>query len=108
MRTTDYDRLLGSKPIDYKSARVASGGDSVDDWRGWAPATRKQAVAGPRVVGVAPAAPPSRQDELRSWIRSLERQLRQARDKPTRRRLGQIKQGLELELSQLHRQGRVK
>jgi hypothetical protein len=107
LRTTDFDRLLISRPANYGSARVTSGGVAreKDDWRGWAPA-RSAIDRGPPVVGVAPATATSRRDELVAQIRYLDRQIRQAATKAMRRELGKQKAAAEQALHQLYRQGR--
>jgi hypothetical protein len=107
IRTTDFDRLIVSKPINDKSARVTGGGvaRAGDDWRGWA-VPRSSIKPGPPVVGVAPATVASRRDELVAQIRRLDRWIRQAPTKQLRRAFGQQKFLAEQELHQLYRQGR--
>jgi hypothetical protein len=74
IRTTDFDRLIVSRPANHGSARVTGGGvaRAEDDWRGWA-MPRSSSKPGPPVVGVAPAKANTRQDELVAQIRRLER-----------------------------------
>jgi hypothetical protein len=105
MRITDYDRLLIARPVDHGSARVTSGGAKENDWRGWAPAWAA-IDRGPPVVGVAPATMPSQRDALVVRIRCLDRQIRHAATKATRKELGQQKAVAEQALHQLYRQGR--
>jgi hypothetical protein len=107
LRTTDYDRLLVSRPANYGSARVTSGGVAreTDDWRGWA-VPRSSSNTGPPVVGVAPATASSRRDELVTQIRQLDRQIKHTAAKATRRELGRQKAAAEQELHLLYRQGR--
>jgi hypothetical protein len=107
LRTTDYDRLLIARPVNEGSARITSGGVARehDSWRGWAP-PRSVVDRGPPVIGVAPATMPSRQTELVARIRYLDRQIRHAVTKATRKELGRQKTAAEQALHQLYRQGR--
>jgi hypothetical protein len=106
MRTTDYDRLLISRPVNEGSTRVTSGGVREDDsWRGWAPA-RSAIDRAPPVIGVAPATAISRRDKLVAQIRHLDRQIRQTAMKQAKRALGRQKAAAEQELHLLYRRGR--